>query len=312
DMLVYGRGEYEHFIESESFEIIYMPIDQKAYSEYRNSNEFYFAGGYEEIFTNKNIFGWLKAQIKKQEYSFGIAEFNMFAAPFAIFDVLKIKNTFDVSSSIFYPKYLQFLDIKGDPIDVTEFQVPELNTSRPGDWKKGAEIWQKNSERYTLNIRNHLYQNIQTQAQLFASNSYFDEFAGNQPLVMYQLFKNIKLHFVNQQPLGIFKTIPEHEKIFYIGGIHVEDKNIFTRRNKNVDNEEPSCIVLATFGTVKPSGELTKEDVSAMFEQFHIQLGKNGDCVFKVRLDQSLLPENFSEKIQVTDQPLPQQELLSN
>jgi len=48
----------------------------------------------------------------------------MFAAPFAIFDVLKIKNAFDVSSSIFYPKYLQFLDIKGDPIDVTEFQVP--------------------------------------------------------------------------------------------------------------------------------------------------------------------------------------------
>jgi len=62
-MLVYGRGEYEHFIESESFEIIYMPIDQsklnentiqengieEAYSEYRNSNEFYFAGGYEGI-----------------------------------------------------------------------------------------------------------------------------------------------------------------------------------------------------------------------------------------------------------------------
>lgn len=82
--------------------------------------------------------------------------------------------------------------------------------------------------------------------------------------------------------------------------------------NLNKKNFKPSCIVLATFGTVKPSGELTKEDVSAMFEQFHIQLGKNGDCVFKVRLEQSLLPENFSEKIQVTDQPLPQQELLCN
>jgi len=66
------------------------------------------------------------------------------------------------------------------------------------------------------------------------------------------------------------------------------------------------------FGTVKPSGELTKKDVSAMFEQFQIQLGKNGDCVFKVRLEQNLLPENFSEKIQVTDQSLPQQELLCN
>jgi len=49
-----------------------------------------------------------------------------------------------------------------------------------------------------------------------------------------------------------------------------------------------------------------------MFEQFQIQLEKNEDCVFKVRLEQSLLPENFSEKIQVTDQSLPQQELLCN
>lgn len=32
-MLVYGRGEYEHFIESESFEIIYMPIDQSKLNE---------------------------------------------------------------------------------------------------------------------------------------------------------------------------------------------------------------------------------------------------------------------------------------
>ena len=55
---------------------------------------------------------------------------------------------------------------------------------------------------------------------------------------MYELFKNIKLHFVNQHPLRIFKEFPEHEKIFYIGGIHVEDKDIFTRSKKIVDNEE--------------------------------------------------------------------------
>jgi len=118
------------------------------------------------------------------------------------------------------------------------FILKELNTSRPGDWKKDAEIWQVNSERYTLNIRNHYQTNIQTQIQFLNGDSYFSKFAGNQHLVMYELFKNIKLHFVNQHPLRIFKEFPEHEKIFYIGGIHVEDKDIFTRSKKIVDNEE--------------------------------------------------------------------------
>nr|CAD2191048.1 unnamed protein product [Meloidogyne enterolobii] len=87
-------------------------------------------------------------------------------------------------------------------------------------------------------MRNHYQTNIQTQIQFLNGDSYFSKFAGNQHLGMYQLFKNIKLHFVNQHPLGIFKQFPEHEKIFYIGGIHVEDKDIFTRSKKIVDNEE--------------------------------------------------------------------------
>ncbi|CAK5084972.1 unnamed protein product [Meloidogyne enterolobii] len=51
------------------------------------------------------------------------------------------------------------------------------------------------------------------------------------------LFKKINLHFVNQHPLEKFKTFPLHEKIIYIGGIHVEEKKILTEKIYKLNNK---------------------------------------------------------------------------
>ena len=48
------------------------------------------------------------------------------AASFYVFELLGIKNTFNVSVSVFFPGYLQFLEINGRPIDVTRFEVPGI------------------------------------------------------------------------------------------------------------------------------------------------------------------------------------------
>uniref|UniRef100_A0A1I8BBP9 Glucuronosyltransferase n=1 Tax=Meloidogyne hapla TaxID=6305 RepID=A0A1I8BBP9_MELHA len=186
-------------------------------------------------------------QIQKQVYSFGLAEFNIFAAPFAVFDALGIENTFDVSCSIFYPQYLQFLDdADGNSIDVTQYEVPELNTAEPGDWEEeteeGEKIWKES--RKVLNIRNHLIKNINTQLFFIESNSLYNELYDKNEIYvikskqMYELFRNIKIHFTNQHINGIFKTFPVHEKIGYIGGIHVEEKNILTDINKKQNHKK--------------------------------------------------------------------------
>jgi len=46
------------------------------------------------------------------------------AASFYVFELLEIKNTFNVSVSVFFPGYLQFLEINGKAIDVTKHEVP--------------------------------------------------------------------------------------------------------------------------------------------------------------------------------------------
>ncbi|KAF7633340.1 hypothetical protein Mgra_00007222, partial [Meloidogyne graminicola] len=73
-------------------------------------------------------------------------------SPLAIFEALNIKNVFNVTSSVFFPKYLQFLkDNEGNSINVNKLQIPEFSSVLPGDWEEGAEIWEKGSERYNEN-----------------------------------------------------------------------------------------------------------------------------------------------------------------
>jgi len=46
------------------------------------------------------------------------------AGSFAVFDVLGIKNTFDITNSVFFPGNLQFLEFYGNPIDFTRLAIP--------------------------------------------------------------------------------------------------------------------------------------------------------------------------------------------
>ncbi|KAF7631026.1 hypothetical protein Mgra_00008733 [Meloidogyne graminicola] len=323
-MLVYSK-ELGHEIISQNFQIIYVPINinwlniyrdnntiDEAYSKYRNSNEFYFVGIYNEILTNQQvninnkfigIYNWLFQRINEQKYSFGILEYNLMASPLAIYDIFQIKNIIDVSSSILFPQYLQLFDI-----DITQFKVPELLTAKPGDWKNNAKIWQMNNKRYKLNIRNHLNKNVEYLNLILNSSNYYQNYI-IKPKSFYILFKQIKYHFINQHQFGIFKTFPSHEKIIYIGGICVEEENKLINNKIKINKNEPQCVVLVSFGTVNLSGKLESKDIKIMFNKFK----EYPNCLFKVRINLNILPLYDNQNIELfnTNEEIPQQEILS-
>nr|CAD2204241.1 unnamed protein product [Meloidogyne enterolobii] len=121
------------------------------------------------------------------------------------------------------------------------------------------------------------------------------------------LFKKIKLHFLNQPFHAKFKEFPVIENIFYIGGIVVEQNEVLIKEKVKANDNEPKCVVLFTFGTVNLTGLLDLKSISRMFEEFE----KYGNCLFKVRLHR-FVPENYNDNIiKVTDEMLPQKEILS-
>uniref|UniRef100_A0A915NV04 glucuronosyltransferase n=1 Tax=Meloidogyne floridensis TaxID=298350 RepID=A0A915NV04_9BILA len=346
DLLVYHSSDGHEKI-TENFQIIYLPISithlnintinrfgmPMAMSQYHNSDKYYFFGVYSELLSNEKIqIGGIQVGIrdylKEQNYSLGISEFEVMGGAFAVFEALGIEKTFAISSSIFFPQHLQFLEIEGKPIDVTQYQLPaslisNLNsltlnledlTTEPGDWKAGATIFQRNTDRYNLNLKNHKSTNYVKKVYLdYTSKKYYKilhnqmGISGEQPSSLEFLFKKIKLHFANQHPLGIFKTFPLHEKIIYIGGIHVEEKKILTEKIKKQNNKKPQCIVLVSFGTVKVSGDFTPENVEIMFDRF----SRFKKCKFIVRINKKLLPKNYNKnQIKVTDEYINQQGIL--
>uniref|UniRef100_A0A1I8BAX6 glucuronosyltransferase n=1 Tax=Meloidogyne hapla TaxID=6305 RepID=A0A1I8BAX6_MELHA len=252
------------------------------------------------------IYDWLI----KQKYSFGIAEFNFITGPFAVFEALGIENTFNVSASVFFPVHLQFLGI-----DVTRYKVPDFNSSLPGDWLNKEGLLENGSKRYKENLFNNLDNNkdnanfySQTTSTIF--NSFFNKSNVNDlklPSPMEFLFKKIKLHFANQPLLLNFKEFPTSENIIYIGGLLVEQNKLLTMEKVKVEDNEPPCVVLITFGTVNITGSLDLKSMTKMFREF----GKHKHCLFKARLNDFVPKKYNKEIIKVTDEILPQKEILA-
>uniref|UniRef100_A0A915MNG4 Glucuronosyltransferase n=1 Tax=Meloidogyne javanica TaxID=6303 RepID=A0A915MNG4_MELJA len=138
DVVVYTRSVGGHPVNPKNVNlIINVPISEnkldknvvenegieEAFARFRYTYKF-LIGIYEEIISNKQVkigeqmvevYDWLS----KQKYSFGIGEFNFIAGPFAVFEALGIENTFDVSASVIFPGYLQYLGI-----DSTIYKIP--------------------------------------------------------------------------------------------------------------------------------------------------------------------------------------------
>uniref|UniRef100_A0A915LCD4 glucuronosyltransferase n=2 Tax=Meloidogyne incognita group TaxID=654580 RepID=A0A915LCD4_MELJA len=260
-MLVYTDTEVLK-IESVKFKIIPVPInDVNNIVKYRNSVRYSTIGIYKdelysvstEIITNENgILDWLQ----QNHYDIGIAEFNVMAGSFAVFEALGIEETFDVSCSVFVPQYLQFSEIKD-----LDYQFPEYSSAKPGDWVNGE--WQKDGEE---NEREHerineWAHNTFIENSQKSYNTLFNNYGISKnikkPSPFDVLFKKIKYHFINQHPLIKFNDFPEHNKFVYIGGINVEVDKLLTE-----GKQMPDCVILVTFGTAGyqtyPFGKMIK------------------------------------------------------
>ncbi|KAF7631017.1 hypothetical protein Mgra_00008724 [Meloidogyne graminicola] len=210
------------------------------------------------------------------------------AGSFAVFEELGIKNTFDISASIFAPEYLQFLDI-----NVLNFQIPDMTSAKPNDWNKENKI---KENRFKEILKKHEIRNNETK-KLFKNNSkdYFNKLFELRGIKkekipeIKNLFKNIKYHFLNQNIFGNFKEFPTNNKLIYIGGIIVENRGILLNKIKN-EKKQQNCVVFVSFGTVNLTKGMVEDNVEGMLNLFK----KFDQCIFKVRIEGKYL--KYSKK----------------
>uniref|UniRef100_A0A915MKC6 Uncharacterized protein n=1 Tax=Meloidogyne javanica TaxID=6303 RepID=A0A915MKC6_MELJA len=262
-MLVYSK-ENGVEVPPHIFEVFYIPINKNrlnqsyigkygleyAYQSYRMEDKYFHVGIYYEIITN----GQLLNSLREQNYSAGIADFSDSAGPFAVFGVLGIQNTFDVSASVFFPGYLQFLKINGNPIDVTRLEIPDFKNVVPAEWIHG-----RMTRDAKMKYRN-IYQNVNRQdlKRLTESSNYnYNELVRYEGIItkdqipkLVQLFQQIKYHFLNQHKFVNFNQFPQIDKIIYIGGILVEDKGILTKRGKTNPSQGDVKFILNRIATL--------------------------------------------------------------
>nr|CAD2153816.1 unnamed protein product [Meloidogyne enterolobii] len=231
------------------------------------------------------------------------------AGAFALFEVLGIPTTFNLSASIFLPGHFQFLDfniiehIEGGNI------IPELKSAKPGDWivNEGG-ISYFNPERIEGNLEAHKvrigHDKIFYEERSLYLTKAMKKSGEDNDQFLKDLFGKIKYHFVNQNRFANFGAFPEHPKIIYIGGILVEE-------NENIDittvkNFSRFPLVYVSFGTVSVQSGMTVEDIKFMMGVFH---GYQYRYKFKVRTGKECKPEKRGN-LEVTNDFLPQQEIL--
>uniref|UniRef100_A0A1I8BBT3 glucuronosyltransferase n=1 Tax=Meloidogyne hapla TaxID=6305 RepID=A0A1I8BBT3_MELHA len=364
-MLVYSDKEKEmpkgNFIYSDKergmpkghFKIIKLPVDESHYNEeaekgeklkiYRTGREYRYIGIYEEIINNKQIeikekeYINILEYLRSRKYLFGIAEFELMPASFAVFHEIALDPenfpTFSVSAPAFFPYFLDFLGVKIVELiekeamkvdkNMRDKVIPDFKTGIPGDWDPDNTngICVPGSVRYKENIENHKAE-LEKRIEIFETEAvkfykkYEDEalrkdLGIKKPLTMEELFKNIRHHFLNQNKLGKFKGFPDlPNKLTYIGGIVVEDKGILTQKHKNQINN-PKCVVYVSFGTVKADGGLGglgDEKYKAMLNIF-----EKYDCLFQIRIDKDDLKDEYKgTNKHFSTEPLKQQEILCN
>ncbi|KAF7638807.1 hypothetical protein Mgra_00001616 [Meloidogyne graminicola] len=208
------------------------------------------------------------------------------AGPFAVFELLNIKNTINVSSGIFYPPYLQFFDI-----DIEQaFKILDEKQQR----KEFASDVDYLTNYAKIPFTTLLEEGIITKIP-----------------DLINLFNKIKYHFVNQNEFGIFNDFPKSDKIVYIGGILVEEKGIL---NTQINRINDKCVVFLSFdfNTYKKYENYHRSYFKHMLEAFAEYKNK---CSFKIQVDGNYLPgymEIFPKVDKFFDTNDDQQEILSD
>uniref|UniRef100_A0A1I8BAK8 glucuronosyltransferase n=1 Tax=Meloidogyne hapla TaxID=6305 RepID=A0A1I8BAK8_MELHA len=212
---------------------------------------------------------------------------------FAVFEALGIEKTFNVSNTVFFPEYLQFLDI-----DAMKYKIPSFIFAEPRRFKTDK------MKRTIKEIKN----DYKVTGDNPYNNLFKNEIENKEKSSLEDLFREIKYHFINQHPIGNFEGYPENDKIVYIGGFVVEKNETLLEK---ISEEKPECVVLLAFGTIHTTriSEIMgkHKNLSVMFQIFE----KNPQCQYTVKLDKEFLPEKYDESIiHVTEEDIPQKDIL--